>query len=29
MYLPDLLIDLRESYHRYDTKKEKLLPSAQ
>lgn len=29
MYLPDLLIDLRESYHRYDTKKETLLPSAQ
>jgi hypothetical protein len=29
MYLPDLLIDLRESYHRNDTNKETLMPSAQ
>lgn len=29
MYLPDLLIDLQESYRRYNTKKEFLMPSAQ
>lgn len=29
MYLPDLLIDLRESYYRNDIKKSSLLPSAQ
>jgi len=29
MYLPDLLIDLQESFQRYDTQKSVLIPSAQ